>query len=54
MRFEVRTDFLRLYDVQVVGNSTHREYWIPAEDLEELNRNIEGTIEVIREFRRVG
>jgi hypothetical protein len=51
LRFDVRTDFLSLYKVQVVGNSRHREYWIPAGDMEELNRNIEGTIQVIREFR---
>src|ERR1700742_673454 len=35
-RFRVRTDFLRRYDVQVVGGSEHREYWIPAEELEEF------------------
>jgi hypothetical protein len=51
LKFNVQTDFLRRYDVHVVGNSSHREYWIPAADLEELNRSIEGKIEVIREFR---
>jgi hypothetical protein len=54
LKFDVRADFLRLNDVHVVGNSTYREYWIPAEDLEEFNRNIEGTIQVIRQFRRDG
>jgi len=52
LRFQVRADFLRGYDVRVVGDSSHREYWIPAESLEELNRNILGPIEVIRAFRR--
>jgi len=51
LKFEVRTEFLRRYEVHVVGNSTHREYWIPAEDLESLNGNIEGVIEIFREFR---
>ena len=51
LRFDVRSEFLSRYQVHVVGNSTHREYWIPAGDLELLNRNIEGTIEIIREFR---
>ena len=50
-RFHVRTDFLRRYDVQVVGGSEHQEYWIPAEALEEFNRNIVGKIEVIAEYR---
>jgi hypothetical protein len=50
-RFQVRTEFLSAYDVQTVGSSIHREYWIPAEDLDEFNRNIVGRIEVIAEFR---
>src|SRR4051794_26066590 len=50
-RFHVRTDFLRKYDVQTVGSSVHREYWIPAGELDEFNRNIVGPIEIIAEFR---
>jgi hypothetical protein len=50
-RFRVRSDFLRRYTTQIVGSSIHEEYWIPAEDLEEFNRNIVGPIEVIAEFR---
>jgi hypothetical protein len=49
-RFQVRTDFLRRYEVHQVGSAIHQEYWIPAEDLEEFNRNIVGKIEVIAEF----
>ena len=40
--------------VRQVGSAIHQEYWIPAEDLAELNRNIVGLIEVIAEFRREG
>ena len=54
LRFALRTEFLKRYDVHVVGHSNHREYWIPARDMAELNRNIEGTIEVIREFNGAG
>jgi hypothetical protein len=50
LRFHVRTEFLSKYDVHVVGSASHREYWIPAEDLEGLNANIEGEIEVVSEF----
>ena len=53
-RFHVRTDFLRRYEAQVVGGSEHREYWIPAEDLAEFNRNIVGLIEVVAEFSAPG
>jgi hypothetical protein len=51
LQFAVRTEFLRRYDVHVVGSAEHREYWIPAEDLPEFNANIVGKIEVIAEFR---
>ena len=50
-RFRVRSEFLSRYEVQTVGSSHHREYWIPAEDLTEFNRNIVGWIVVIAEFR---
>ena len=51
LKFDVPTDFLSRYDVHVVGDSRHREYWIPAKELEHLNRNIVGKIAVLREFR---
>jgi len=34
-----------------VGGQTILEYWIPAEDPPELNRNIIGVIAVVAEFR---
>ena len=49
-RFEVRSDSVAKYPVRTVGNSTHQELWIPAEDLPELNQNIVGKIELIAEF----
>ena len=50
-RFAIRTEFLNRFERQVVGGLEHEEYWIPAEDLEEFNRNIVGPIEVVAEFR---
>jgi hypothetical protein len=35
-RFDVRRYFLEPYLVKTVGNATHQEYWIPAEDLDTL------------------
>jgi hypothetical protein len=49
-RFRVRKSFLDRYEPQTVGGSKHQEYWVPALDLEEFNRNIIGKIEVIAEF----
>jgi hypothetical protein len=50
-RFEVKAEFLSKYPEQKVGGAIHRELWIPAEDLKELNLNIVGLIEVIAEFK---
>lgn len=49
-RFRVDAAFLSRYEVQTVGGSEHREYWIPAAELPEFNRHIVGEIEVIAEF----
>jgi hypothetical protein len=49
-RFVVRRSFLDRYTVQDAGGSQHREYWIPAEELEAFNAAIVGVIEVIAEF----
>ena len=38
------------YPVKTVGAKIHTEWWVPAEDLEALNDNIVGHIEVIHEF----
>ena len=51
-RFAVRADYLYQYQVQQVGARQHIEYWIPAEDLPEFNRNIVGPIGVIAEYRQ--
>jgi hypothetical protein len=50
-RFLVRAEFLRRYEIKTVGSSIHQEYWIPAEELQEFNRNIVGLIEVIAEYQ---
>ena len=50
-RFQVRKNFMERYQYQRVGSKQHMEWWIPAEDLEELNKNIVGFIEVIGEYK---
>lgn len=50
LKFHVDRDYLSRHQVQTVGARIHREYWIPAEDVPEFNRNIIGTIEVIHSF----
>lgn len=50
-RFEVDKEFMKKYEIQKVGGLIHTEWWIPAEELEELNNHIVGLIEVIHEFK---
>jgi hypothetical protein len=50
-RFAVRNEYLSRYEIQTVGGFTHQEYWIPAEELPEFNKNIVGEIEVVAEYR---
>ena len=47
MKFQVKTDYLSKFQVQNVGGFHHNEYWIPAEQLQEFNDNIIGTMLVI-------
>ncbi len=49
-RFAVRSDYLEKFQVQNVGGQIHDELWVPAEDLEEFNKNIVGQIEITQSF----
>lgn len=50
-RFAVDADYLAGFEVHEVGGRELREYWIPAEELDEFNARIVGPIEVIAEYR---
>ena len=45
--FEIDNEYISRFDIQTVGASYHQEFWIPAEELEEFNRHINGQIQVI-------
>ena len=49
-QFDVRTDYLKKFEVQNVGGKIHDELWVPAEELEEFNRNIVGPIVVVERY----
>jgi hypothetical protein len=49
-RFAVNKSCLDRYQPQTVGARRHKEYWIPAEDLQDFNAKIVGAIEVIGSF----
>lgn len=48
--FEVRKSFADRFPLQRVGAPHAVEWWIPAEDVADLNRNIIGMIRVLAEF----
>lgn len=50
MEFDINNDFIAKYDRHIVGDKTHEEYWIPAEDLDEFNDNLVGFIKIIAVF----
>jgi hypothetical protein len=49
-KVEVNKEYLSKFDVQNVGGEIHNELWVPAEELEEFNNNIVGSIEVTQRF----
>ena len=52
-RFEVRKSFIVAYPRKIVGGRQHEELWIPADELDELNANLIGPIEVVRELNPI-
>jgi hypothetical protein len=53
-RFSVDATFISRYPVKTVGSSVHQELWVPAEELNDFNRHIVGTIELIAAFPGAG
>ena len=49
-KFRVKTAYLSKFEIHTVGAHIPQEYWIPAGELAEFNKNIVGSIEVIAEF----
>jgi hypothetical protein len=49
-KFEVAAEYLDRFPVQIVGGRNHAELWVPAEELEEFNGQIVGSIEVVETF----
>ena len=45
--FEIDDAYISQFPVQTVGASYHQELWVPAEELENFNRHIIGTIAIL-------
>ena len=50
-RFDVDAVYASRFPRKVVGNQTHEELWVPADELPEFNSKIVGRIEVVRSFQ---
>jgi hypothetical protein len=50
LEFDVDSNYLAKFEIKRAGSAAHLEYWIPAEELEEFNRHIQGTISVLQRF----
>lgn len=48
--FDIDDEYVSKFEVKTVGTSTHRELWVPAEELEEFNSHIIGEIQVVEEY----
>lgn len=44
--FDIDDEWVQRYPVQVVGGRVHEELWVPAEELDEFNRHILGSIRI--------
>lgn len=49
--FDIEANYAAKFPVQKVGGQQHLELWVPAEDLEEFNRHIVGTIRITDIYR---
>ncbi len=49
-KFEIDDTYCGQFEIHQVGDGHHKEFWIPAERLEEFNSHIVGKIDIINEF----
>jgi hypothetical protein len=49
-RFELLEEHYSLYETQNVGGEMHNELWVPAEQLDEFNKSIVGSISIVNAF----
>ena len=48
--FIIDDEYIKSFEIHQVGTHIHKEYWIPAEELEEFNRHIIGSIKIAMAF----
>ncbi|MCX7747462.1 MAG: class I SAM-dependent methyltransferase [Clostridia bacterium] len=48
--FEMDDHYISKFEVKTVGSNMHKELWVPAEELDDFNRHIIGSIKVIETY----
>ena len=51
LKFLMPDDYIKQFEVKIVGDSFCQELWIPATELENFNAQIQGKIEVVNVFK---
>ncbi len=52
VRFEVEAEYASQFKEETVGGAHHTELWVPAEQMEEFNSNIIGTIDIVSSYTK--
>jgi hypothetical protein len=50
-KFKVKKKYIEQFEIHNVGGKNYLEYWIPANKINEFNKNIIDDIEIIHEFK---
>lgn len=50
LKFAINDAYIDKFKIQTVRASYHKEYWIPAEKLDEFNDNITSKIEAVEKY----
>lgn len=48
--FDIPKDYMDQFEVQNVGGSGHNELWVPADQMNTFNQNIQGPIRITKVF----
>lgn len=49
-QFEVSSTYLSKYEIHTAGSTEHREYWIPAREMNSFNKAINGLVSIEEAF----
>lgn len=48
--FDIDDQYIRKFEIHTVGSSKHKEFWVPAEEIDEFNNHIKNSILILKAF----